>query len=123
MYRVIAGDIVATVVGCGEAEDVEDLKEILVEEAVLVELEGHTTLSHVTSTGCMVIWHVTAPIRHLSHEVEAVAPLLEAQQDLGIEAQGIVEGEVDGRSYHDSIRAHVPISPRARTSARLTVWE
>ena len=40
---------------------------------------------------------MTAPIRHIRHKMEGVAPLLEVHQDLGGEAQGVEEGEVDGR--------------------------
>ena len=48
--------------------------------------------------GCVPIWHMTIPVRHINHKVEVVAPLVEVQQDLGNEAQGIVKGEVDGMS-------------------------
>ena len=62
-----------------------------------MELEGHMTLLRVMSMGCMAILHVIAPVRHLSHKVEAVTPLLEVHQDLGNEAQEVMEEEVDGR--------------------------
>ena len=75
------------VVAHGEAEDVGDLTEILEGGAVSVELEGHMTLLHVMSVGCLAIYHVTTSVRHLSHRVVGMAPLKVVNQDPGNEAQ------------------------------------
>ena len=64
-------------------EDMEDFREIAVGKVPLVEVECLFTLLHVISVGCVVIWHVTIPIRLLSHKVVVV------HQDPGNKTQEI----------------------------------
>ena len=84
------------VVALGEAEGVEDLGEDL-REGTLVVPEGHSTLSHVMSVGCVAIGYVTVLARLLNRRVVAVAPLKAIRQDPRSEAQETVGEEVNGR--------------------------
>ena len=78
-------------VAVGVLEDVEDIEETPVGEVPLVELEGLLTILYVMPVGCVAIWHVTTPVRFLSHRVVAVAPLKAVHQDPGNEAQKVAD--------------------------------
>ena len=83
----------AVLVVLGTLEDVVDIGEALMGGVPQVGVEDLLILWHAMSVGCVGIWHMTGPLRHLSHRVLAVAPL-RAVQNLGNEAPetGVEDG-------------------------------
>ena len=92
---VAVGVTVGVVVALGKAGRVEDL-EMDLREGILEVLEGHSTLSHVTSIRYVANSHVTALTKLLSHKLVPVAPLKVVHQDPASEAQETIAEEVDG---------------------------
>ena len=92
----MVGVILDVIMALGKAEGAQDLEEDLGEGRLEV-LEDHSTLSHVTSVGCVAIWHITVFSRLLGHRVVSVAPFKVVHQDPGNEARETVGEEVDDR--------------------------
>ena len=66
---VMARDEVAIVVALGTLEDVVDFGETLMGGVLLVGAEDLMCLWNAMFAGCVAIWHVTIPVRCLSHRV------------------------------------------------------